>query len=144
MRKRLPAGVELRRRKGIRDTLLDADGVPLAGGEGALAPFLAGANRTFFERMFSLDHERLRRSGQAILDAGDEAGQVLFTSVAGIEGLRATRQTLADEADGLWGKRRTTPHSITAPCPRPKPRCKTTPGLLNIPGVGWGRLPRAR
>ena len=55
--------------------------------------------------MFSLDHERLRSGGQAILDAGDEAGQVLFTSVAGIEGLRATQQKLADEANGLWGKR---------------------------------------
>ena len=98
--------LELCRRKGNRDTVLDASGVPLAGGEGALAPFLAGADRAFFERMFSLDHERLRSGGQAILDAGDEAGQVLFTSVAGIEGLRATQQKLADEADGLWGKRR--------------------------------------
>jgi len=52
--------LEVRRRKGHKDTLLTADEVPIAGGEGALTPFLAGADQTFFARMFSLDHERLR------------------------------------------------------------------------------------
>ena len=54
------ASLELLRRKGHRDTLLAADGIPVAGGEGALAAYLGGADRAFFERMFSLDHARLR------------------------------------------------------------------------------------
>jgi uncharacterized protein YhaN len=40
--------LEVVRRKGTSDTLLDADGLPLPGGEASLRPFLAGADRAFF------------------------------------------------------------------------------------------------
>ncbi|MCA1791000.1 MAG: AAA family ATPase, partial [Thioalkalivibrio sp.] len=46
--------LEFRRRKGNKDTLLGPDDLALAGGELVLQPFLAGADRAFFERMFSL------------------------------------------------------------------------------------------
>ena len=36
--------LEFRRRKGNKDTLLTAQEVPIAGGTGALVPFLAGAD----------------------------------------------------------------------------------------------------
>ena len=51
--------LEFVRRKGSGNTLLAMDGLPFPGGEAALKPFLAGADRPFFERMFSLDHVRL-------------------------------------------------------------------------------------
>ena len=98
--------VLVRRRKGNRDTLLDADDHPLPAGEGALAPFLAGADRGFFQRMFSLDHQRLRQGGQAILEARDDMGQMLFSAGAGVAGLRGILQSLDEEADGLWAPRR--------------------------------------
>jgi len=80
----------LRRRKGNKDTLLSEQDMPIASGEAALAPYLAGADRRFYTRMFSLDHERLRQGGKEILQAQGDVGQMLFSSSAGIMGLRET------------------------------------------------------
>lgn len=98
--------LEVRRRKGNKDTLLNADEVPLAGGAGALAPFLAGVDQAFFTRMFSLDHERLRRGGREILEAKDEVGQMLFSAGAGLSGLSDRLKALNVEAEALWASRR--------------------------------------
>lgn len=98
--------LEVRRRKGNKDTLLSAEEVPIVGGAGALAPFLAGADQAFFTRMFSLDHERLRKGGREILEAQDEVGQMLFSAGAGLSGLRDRLKALIEEADGLWASRR--------------------------------------
>jgi uncharacterized protein YhaN len=98
--------LEVQRRKGNKDTLLTADGVPVTGGAGALTPFLAGADQAFFTRMFSLDHERLRTGGREILEAQDEVGQMLFSAGAGLSGLRDRLKALTEEADGLWASRR--------------------------------------
>ena len=98
--------LEIVRRKGSKDTLLDANGLPLAGGEAALRPFLAGADRSFFERMFSLDHVRLETGGKEILEAKDEIGQMLFAAGTGIAGLRHRLEGLSTEADSLWAARR--------------------------------------
>ena len=98
--------LEFRRRKGNRNTLLRPDDVPFAVGERTLAPFLANADRDFFERMFSLDHERLRRGGREILDASGEVGQMLFSAGSGIQDLRGRLRALDEEADQLWSHRR--------------------------------------
>lgn len=98
--------LNFRRRKGTKDTLLDNTGVPLAAGDAALAPFLHGAERAFYARMFCLDHERLRRGGQEILDAQDDVGQILFSAGAGVAGLREHLKRLQSDADSLWGKKR--------------------------------------
>lgn len=98
--------LEVRRRKGNKDTLLTTDDIPVSGGAGALAPFLAGADQAFFTRMFSLDHERLRKGGREILEAQDEVGQMLFSAGAGLSGLRDRLKALTEEADGLWSSRR--------------------------------------
>ena len=98
--------LEVRRRKGNKDTLLTPEEIPISVGDGALAPFLAGADRGFLGRMFSLDHARLRQGGREILEAQDEIGQMLFSAGAGLSGLRETLKTLAEEADGLWASRR--------------------------------------
>ena len=94
------------RRKGTKDTVLDADELPLPGGDAVLQPFLAGGDRAFFERMFSLDHQRLEQGGREILDARDEIGRMLFAAGAGIADLRQRLVALEEEADGLWGPRR--------------------------------------
>src|SRR5689334_4888745 len=72
----------------------------------ALATFLGAADKSFFEQMYCLNHEALRRGGEAILDASSDVGQVLFQSAAGIASLGDVRQRLADEADKLWAKRK--------------------------------------
>ena len=98
--------LEVRRRKGNRDTLLTPEETPIPMGEGALAPFLAGANRSFIKRMFSLDHERLREGGREIIEAQDDIGKMLFSAGAGLSGLRETLNALEQEADELWAPRR--------------------------------------
>ena len=100
------SSLEVLRRKGIKDTLLGPDELSITGGEGALRPFLAGADRPFFERMFSLDHVRLKTGGQEILKAEDDVGQMLFSVGAGISGLRERLAQLSEEADGLWAARK--------------------------------------
>jgi uncharacterized protein YhaN len=69
--------LKIRRRKGKSDTLLSELDLPIPSGEGALAPYLAGADRRFYTRMFSLDHDRLRQGGKEILQAQDDVGQML-------------------------------------------------------------------
>ena len=99
--------LEVRRRKGNRDTLLAADDTRIPSGEQALRPFLHGADRSFFERMFSLDHLRLREGGREILQGdADDAGQKLFAAGSGIQGLQRRLRDLDDDASGLWTTRR--------------------------------------
>ncbi|MBB4364336.1 uncharacterized protein YhaN [Bradyrhizobium sp. CIR18] len=98
--------LKLRRRKGNKDTLLGDNDMPIPSGDGALVPFLAGADRRFYTRMFSLDHERLRQGGKEILQAQDDVGQMLFSASAGIIGLRETLKAMETEADALWASRR--------------------------------------
>jgi uncharacterized protein YhaN len=98
--------LEVRRRKGHKDTLLAPNESPLPSGDGALIPFLGGADQTFFTRMFSLNHERLAKGGREILEAKDEVGQTLFSAGAGLSGLRERMASLSREADDQWGLRR--------------------------------------
>ena len=100
------SSLAIRRRKGKKDTLLAEDDTPLSGGEAALGPFLGGASRDRFERMFSLDHERLRRGGQEILEAKGDLGEALFSAGSGFQNLRGTERALDEEAGHLWTKRR--------------------------------------
>ena len=98
--------MEFRRRKGTKSTILGPDDLPLAGDEGTLAPFLGGADRLFFERMFNLGHRRLVEGGREILAAEGDVGQTLFSVGTGLSGLRERLKYLEEEADGLWGPRR--------------------------------------
>ena len=98
--------LDMVRRKGSKETLLGTDTLPLPGGENALQPLLAGTDRSFFQRMFSLDHVRLETGGREILQARDDVGQMLFSAGAGIAGLRELFEDLSNEADGLWAPRR--------------------------------------
>lgn len=85
-------------------SLVDASGTPLP--EDTLAPFLGGANRTFFRQMFGLDHERLVTGGQEMLDGSDDVGRILFQTATGIGNLGPLREALEKEASELWAPRR--------------------------------------
>jgi len=84
-------------------SLLDAAGQPL--GDDALLPFLGNSERSFFDQMFALDHLRLIRGGNEILNASNDIGRILFQSAAGIGSLGAVRDQLEAEADKLWARR---------------------------------------
>ncbi|MBP1807440.1 YhaN family protein [Rubellimicrobium aerolatum] len=71
-----------KRRKGRDRTLLGETGAPLP--EGALDRFLGSADRGLFERMFGLDHARLRDGGAAMLQAGGDLTRSLFEAGSGL------------------------------------------------------------
>ena len=98
--------LEFRRRKGNRDTLLDAQDAPLPGGDRSLGRLLGGADREFFRRMFSLSHDRLAEGGREIAAAEGEVGETLFAVGSAVRGLRARRKDLDGQATDLWTKRR--------------------------------------
>lgn len=74
--------------------------------DAALAAHLGSASAALFQRMFCLDLAALLEGGQSILDASDDVGQLLFQSAAGLAGLGAVRDALADEANRLYAPRR--------------------------------------
>ncbi len=93
------------RRKGRQNTLLGADGSTSLP-EAALAAFLGPIDRDFFEGMFGLDHNRLRRGGEDILAARGDVGQSLFGAGAGVLGLSQVLADLDAEANALFTARR--------------------------------------
>ncbi len=97
---------EFQRRKARRDMILGSDGEPLPGDERLLAPFLGGADRVYFDRMFNLSHGRLAEGGRAIVEAKDDVGQMLFAAGTGLADLRERLKQLEDEADRLWARRK--------------------------------------
>ena len=96
--------LEFRRRKGNSNTLLDIDGQALA--PDALRIFLGGADRNFLERMFSLSHERLRKSGQELSDPQSETAAMIFGAATGTEEIAIHIRSMKEEAGTLFTPRK--------------------------------------
>ncbi len=90
------------RRKGRKDTLLDADGNPLP--ELALSRFLGGAGRDLFEKAFGLNAATLRDGAQSLIEGGGAAGEGLLAGM-GLPHLRRALERLEKAADELHGTR---------------------------------------
>lgn len=92
-----------RRKKGRTGTLLDPDDRPL--NEGMMSGLLAGHSAESFERMFSLDHGRLRQGGRAILESRDDVGQAIFAGGSGLVGVKRVLDALDAESKEIWTRR---------------------------------------
>lgn len=92
-----------RRRKGVKNTLLDLDDKALP--EEILEPFLGGLGRGDFEDMFGLDHLRLRDGGRRLLESGGDLGQSLFEAASGMRYLQEVFGGLDKEASELYTHR---------------------------------------
>ncbi len=95
--------LEFKRRKakthaGTLLTLGEAE-TPLS--DDALAPFLGGADRLIFERMFGLDHQRLREAGERMIQSDGDLGQAIFEAGSGIDSLNRVLGDIAAELDVL-------------------------------------------
>ena len=101
------AGLAAWRKKGRVRTLLDAEATPVD--DAPLAALLAGVDRETFRQQFSLSHDRLREGGQAILEADNDLGRLLFQAGAGLDWLGARLEALEAEADPLFRPRGQTP-----------------------------------
>jgi uncharacterized protein YhaN len=95
------------RRKGAKNTLLDAEGQPL--NEAVLAPLLGGLDEKLFRQMFGLDHVRLREGAEALLRGGGQLGEVLFDASTGGRSVHTTLEQLRAEAEALYKARGQTP-----------------------------------
>ncbi|MEO5327388.1 MAG: AAA family ATPase [Magnetococcus sp. THC-1_WYH] len=91
------------RRKGNKDTLLDEQGYPLDANR--LQPFLGTLDRTRFELLYGLDHERLRKGGEAVLEGKGEVGELLFEAGSGISKVRQIMDQMREEAETFYKPR---------------------------------------
>ena len=93
-----------RRRKGTRNTLIDAAGAGLD--EALLEPHLGGVSREVFASAFGLSQQGLREGARGMLAAHGEIGESLFAAASGARGLIGARDRLNEEADLLFAPRR--------------------------------------
>ena len=100
-----------RRKKGTTGTLIDDDDRTLD--EAKLNAMLRGLDREGFNSSFSLTQEGLRAGGQAMIEARDDVGQALFAAGSGLVGVAAELKRLEEEADAIWGPRRSARRSFT-------------------------------
>ncbi|NHZ78213.1 AAA family ATPase [Massilia sp. CCM 8695] len=75
------------RRKGRTNTLQYADGSPVTPDIEAL--ITCGLSKDDYEAMFGLDHDRLRKGGEALLAGQGEVGAALFEASAGVRSIPA-------------------------------------------------------
>ncbi len=92
--------LEIRRRKGAARTLLDPEEQPID--DALLSVHLAGQTRDTFERMFGLDHGRLREGGKAMLAAKDDVGAAIFAAGSGLVQVARVCEELDSEAKAIW------------------------------------------
>ncbi|MBC8133293.1 MAG: AAA family ATPase, partial [Deltaproteobacteria bacterium] len=94
--------VEIVRRKGKKNTLLDAAGNVLD--DGLLRQLCGAATEATFRALFGLDHVSLREGAEALLAGQGDVGESLFEAALGGGG-RGIHRVLADlqsEADALF------------------------------------------
>jgi uncharacterized protein YhaN len=95
--------LEFRRRKGRRDTLIDANEKALPGD--ALAPYLGGLTRDIFTRAFGLSTRTLREGAQEMLRVDGDVGATLFAAASGLREPGELRRALNAEADAIFAPR---------------------------------------
>ncbi len=88
------------RRKGRKDTLSDPQDKLID--DVVLRRLLHGVGQDQFATMFGLDHETLRRGGEALLRGGGELGESLFEAGLGGGAPHDVLASLRDEAENLF------------------------------------------
>ncbi len=92
--------LEFRRRKTrVKDLIGPTSNNELP--DNSLVPFLGGLDRGTFERMFGLNHKRLRDGGKAMLEASGEISRSLFEAGSGGLGLGKIIQSLSTDANAI-------------------------------------------
>ena len=91
------------RRKGAKNTLLDEHEQPLD--DGTLRGLLGGLDEGLFRQMFGLDHEHLRAGGEALLAGQGQLGETLFSAGTGARGISKLIASLRAELELLYKPR---------------------------------------
>ena len=87
LRDRAGEALEVVRRKGTKNTLLDADGKPIDDPDARLARLLGGVTAEEFLKKFVIDHAELVGGGKTRDRGRGDLGRVLFAAGSGLAGL---------------------------------------------------------
>lgn len=90
----------LQRRKGNKNTLLDATGKQLP--ESALVPFLGSVDLPYFSAMFGLGARELHEGAQQLLRGEGEMGAALFSASLGGTPVQMVAEVLQQDAERLF------------------------------------------
>jgi len=93
--------LEFIRRKGRVNTILAGDTEEVLE-ESLLETFLGGVDTDTFTTMFGIDHSKLVKGGEKILEGGGNIGQALFAAGSGITDLRKVQNDLRGKAEELF------------------------------------------
>ncbi|MFC0242198.1 ATP-binding protein [Rhodopseudomonas telluris] len=96
--------ITARRRKGNKNTLLDADDQPLP--DDHLAALLGDVSRATFNREFGMTAQALRTGGDELLGTGGRLAETLAASSAGMAELSRIQDRLQQQADELFTSRK--------------------------------------
>jgi uncharacterized protein YhaN len=92
------------RRRGRQQTLVTPDDTPVD--PALIDAWLGGLDQDAFLRAWSLDHQRLREGGAAMLSLQDDLGQQLLAAASGVTALRTIRDAIDQEAAAIHSPRR--------------------------------------
>ena len=92
--------LEFCRRKGSKNTLLDAQESPLA--DSALEPFLGSVDEEYFSAMFGLGAQELRAGAQQLMQGKGKMGEALFNASLGGTPVQKVLEALQGEAAKLF------------------------------------------
>ncbi len=104
LRDRAGESLEIVRRKGLKNTLLDGDGKPIDDPDARLARWLGGITADDFLKKFVIDHAELVGGGKSVTEGKGDLGRVLFAAGSGLAGLAGVQKRLDDEAEALFKK----------------------------------------
>ena len=104
------ARLNFQRRKGQRNTLLDAAGQPLP--DTALLPFLGGVDAAYFSSMFGLGARELHEGAEQLLRGDGDMGKALFSASLGGTPVQKVLEALQEAAGRLFKGRATANVSI--------------------------------
>ncbi|MSU34248.1 MAG: hypothetical protein EXS36_03890 [Pedosphaera sp.] len=110
IRNRAGGHLVFQRRKGNKNTLLDAEGQPLP--DGALVPFLGSVDASYFSAMFGLGSRELHEGAQQLLRGEGDLGNALFSASLGGTPVQKVVEALEQEAEFLFKGRATSNVSI--------------------------------
>ncbi|MCG6205794.1 AAA family ATPase [Rhodopseudomonas sp. HC1] len=96
--------ITARRRKGNKNTLLDAENQPLP--DDHFAALLGDVSRTTFNSEFGMTAPALRAGGDELLGAGGRLAETLAASSAGMAELSRIKDRLQQQADELFTPRK--------------------------------------
>ena len=101
LRDRAGEALEVVRRKGVKNTLLDAAGKAIDDPDARLARVLGGIGAEEFPKKFVIDHAELIGGGKTVTEGGGDLGRGLFAAGSGRVGSGAVQKRRDDEGEAV-------------------------------------------